>query len=440
MAKAAFAMQSIRPAQYLIYDKMPSGRENPILSSSPMEDSGISKGDRILWVDGELIFSNLQLSQIVNNHKALLTIEREGKTFLARVPRLAISDLRLTKVEKEELDDWRYEAKIENKIDELAFIPYNLKSNAVVENSLGYIDSKSQSKNYFEPTERTYSENALQKGDKIIAVQGEKITSSYQLLEELQTVKSLIIVKKGASPKSISWKEADRGFEASFDMGDLEKITESIGMATPITTTGSLKLLNPVTPIPLHEFPLDEPSHKARQEKLEKHQKEIEEISDQGQKEKALKGFQLYQNRLMLGLSLQDKTVAYNPSPFVLFKDVFKETYRTLFALISGYLSPKHLAGPVGIVQVIHHGWSVGAKEALFWLGMISLNLGIINLFPIPVLDGGYILFAVIESITKKPLKAKTMERLVFPFVVLIIAFFIYLTYHDLSRLITRFF
>src|SRR5690606_1659179 len=118
----------------------------------------------------------------------------------------------------------------------------------------------------------------------------------------------------------------------------------------------------------------------------------------------------------------------------------FQEVYRTLFALITGYLSPKHIGGPVGIVQVIQNGWSVGAKEALYWLGMISLNLGLLNLLPIPVLDGGYVLFALFESVTKKRLKAKTMERLIFPFIILMIALFIYLTYNDLLRLLGRFF
>ena len=49
------------------------------------------------------------------------------------------------------------------------------------------------------------------------------------------------------------------------------------------------------------------------------------------------------------------------------------------------------MQGPVGIVQVMQHSWSIGFKEAIFWLGMISLNLGVLNLLPIPVLDGGHI-------------------------------------------------
>jgi regulator of sigma E protease len=98
------------------------------------------------------------------------------------------------------------------------------------------------------------------------------------------------------------------------------------------------------------------------------------------------------------------------------------------------------MSGPVGIVEVIHHSWGVGIKEVLFWMGLISLNLGFLNLLPIPVLDGGHICFSLVEMVTKRPIKAKTMERLIIPFVVLLVALFVYLTYNDLLRLFSRFF
>ncbi len=82
----------------------------------------------------------------------------------------------------------------------------------------------------------------------------------------------------------------------------------------------------------------------------------------------------------------------------------------------------------------------LGVKEALFWMGVISLNLGILNLLPIPVLDGGHICFSLFEMVTKRRLKAKTMERLIIPFVVLLIGMIVFVTYHDLSRIFSRFF
>ena len=98
------------------------------------------------------------------------------------------------------------------------------------------------------------------------------------------------------------------------------------------------------------------------------------------------------------------------------------------------------MAGPIGIVQVIQYGWSQGVKEALYFLGMISLNLGLLNLLPIPVLDGGHIVFALWEMITKKPLSIKTREKLIFPFIILLVAVFIYFSYNDIVRIITGLF
>ena len=98
------------------------------------------------------------------------------------------------------------------------------------------------------------------------------------------------------------------------------------------------------------------------------------------------------------------------------------------------------MAGPVGIMQVMQTSWTMGYKEALFWLGAISLNLGIINLLPIPVLDGGHICFSLVEVVRRKPMKSKTMERFILPFLILIIIFFLYVTFNDLSRIFGRFF
>lgn len=422
-------------AQYLVYNK-----PNQLLPNSPLENSGISLGDRILWVDGELIFSMRQLMEVINSSYVLLSVQRGNETFITRIPKLKIRDLRLGSFERAELDDWRNETSLKEKIENLYFIPYNLSDNAVVENPLSYIDENSKEQLLYEQMERKPFYTPLVRGDRILAIHGKKISFSYQLLEELQTYKSLIIVKKEKTLAPISWKEADRLFEDSFPMTDLKKMIASLSRVEFQTQVGPLHLLQPVTPISYHGLSLSQKQKATIEEKLEHQKKAIEKIADPKQREEVMREFELYQNRLMLGIRPSDKFVFYNPSPFALFGDVIVENYRTLYALITGVLSPKYLAGPVGIVQVIHHGWTLGIKEAIYWLGMISLCLALLNLLPIPVLDGGHICIAAIESITKKPLKAKTLERLIIPFVILMIALFIYLTYNDLARLISQFF
>jgi regulator of sigma E protease len=170
-------------------------------------------------------------------------------------------------------------------------------------------------------------------------------------------------------------------------------------------------------------------------ELLEK-RKELEGIEDPEKRSQALVILDNQEKQLLLGLpSVQDRRVEYNPSPIAQFNGVLSEIGRTLKALITGSLSPKWMSGPIGIVQVVHDNSMISLKEALFWLGAISLNLGILNLLPIPVLDGGTIMISLYELISGKKVPPKTLERLVVPFAVLLIAFFLFLTYQDLSRL-----
>ncbi len=105
-------------------------------------------------------------------------------------------------------------------------------------------------------------------------------------------------------------------------------------------------------------------------------------------------------------------------------------------ALVTGALNPELMSGPIGIIRVVHQNSMGSFKEALFWLGFISMNLGIMNLLPIPVLDGGTICFALYELVTGQRLKTKTMERLIIPFALLLIGFFIFLTYNDIKGIV----
>jgi regulator of sigma E protease len=85
-------------------------------------------------------------------------------------------------------------------------------------------------------------------------------------------------------------------------------------------------------------------------------------------------------------------------------------TFITLKKLLTFGLSIKTLGGPVMIAQLSGQAAAMGLSAFLGLLAMVSISLGILNLLPIPVLDGGMILFLVIEAIRKKPLSRRTME------------------------------
>jgi regulator of sigma E protease len=429
----------LNPASFLIYEKYPDGKPNPLPEGSPMQGSGIEYNDRILWVDGELIFSKRQLISVINQPRVLVTVKRGSQVFLSRITRLKIADLRLSGPERAELQDWEFEAGLKDKVQELYFIPYNLTPDCRVENAISYIDEDASEKRQFETT-RSKLEIPLLRGDQILAVDGYKILNGYELLRAIQVRHVQMIVQRGMKYPSISWKAADNKFMAGVAFEDLQKLSQSIGTENRLQSIGDLHLLAPIQPKPLSEFPLSESIKERLASEFIAQKKQIEQMDNPQERALALRLLEENQKKLMLGIVLQDRQVIYNPSPFKMFVGVFDETWRTLRALVTGYLSPKYMSGPVGIVQAIHYGWMLGIKEALFWIAVISLNLGIINLLPVPVLDGGHICFAVIESITKKPIKAKTMERLVIPFIVLLVLFFIYLTYQDILRLLSRFF
>lgn len=421
----------IAPAQYLIFDGFSS-------SSSPMKKSGIQPGDRIIWANGTFAFSKDALTSALNEPKVLLTVRRGNQTFLSRVPRVKINDLKIDAAQKAELDDWHHEAKLQSKVQDLYFIPYNLSNSCVVETNTGYLDQNAEEKMHTAPC-RTPCDLPLEPRDQIIAVNGTPVATSFDLLSCLQTQNALIVIQRSKETSLPNWKMADAAFESSVDSKQLFELIQTIGSPHPSSQVGDLYLLSPVTLVSLSDLSLDPKIREITVKQYEADKKAIEKIENAQEREAHLALLEQSQKRLMLGIQLRDRTVAYNPTPIAQFFGVFEQTWKTLLNLITGYISPKHLAGPVGIVQALQYSWASGIKDALFWLGFVSLNLAFLNLLPIPVLDGGHILFALIEGVTKKPIKSKTMERLIIPFIILLIAFFIYITYHDLVRLFGKF-
>ena len=94
-----------------------------------------------------------------------------------------------------------------------------------------------------------------------------------------------------------------------------------------------------------------------------------------------------------------------------------------------------NLAGPLGIYQITSAALSNGFVSLLSWIGLLSVNLGIINLLPIPALDGGRIVFLGYELVTRRKPNRKFENTLNYVVFVLLMGFFIYVTYNDILRL-----
>jgi len=392
---------------------------------------GFQAKDRLLWADGEMVYSAGQLSQIVNAPTTLLTVRRGEDVFLTRAPRVPVSELKLGAPERGELDDWQHDAHLKGKLSELAVVPYMLSPDCKVEGRLGFIDSQDQQR-AFQPCERCTGFVPLEEGDRVLAVNGRAVKTPAEVLSEVQQRKVLVIVQRNNEFSAlVSPKQADAQFGA-YDHPTLDGIITSIGTDAPIVAAGDLHLLEPIQPKALGEF--------ASAEQVAASRKAFDTIKDPKERALALSEFEAGQKRQVLGLQLADRPVRVNPNPFTQFGSVLADSGRTLAALFSGTLSPKYMSGPIGMVHAVQQSWNDGAKDALYWMAVISLSLGFLNLLPIPALDGGYILFSIWEIITKKRIQGKTMERLIVPFFGLMVILFLFTTYQDLARLFSWFF
>ena len=109
-------------------------------------------------------------------------------------------------------------------------------------------------------------------------------------------------------------------------------------------------------------------------------------------------------------------------------------TLKTLYQLIVGRISRRAIGGPIAIAKLSGESVRWGFENLLGLLAIISINLGLINLFPIPALDGGHVVIAIIEALRKKRFSHRT--RLIIQQVgyVLILLLVIFVTFNDITR------
>ena len=112
-----------------------------------------------------------------------------------------------------------------------------------------------------------------------------------------------------------------------------------------------------------------------------------------------------------------------------------KRIYMTIQGFVSKKLSTKALGGPVLIAQASYESAKSGIGKLMYFMAIISINLAVINILPIPVLDGGHLLFLGIEKIKGSPISEKTMAIANYIGFALIISLMIYATKNDIMRL-----
>lgn len=111
--------------------------------------------------------------------------------------------------------------------------------------------------------------------------------------------------------------------------------------------------------------------------------------------------------------------------------------FTSLVDLVRGRESINNLSGPVGIVSAIGQAASYGWQDLLEMLALITVNLGILNLLPFPALDGGKVVFLVIEGVTGHTVPEKLQSVLTLATFGLLFGLMLFATYNDILRLIT---
>jgi len=139
------------------------------------------------------------------------------------------------------------------------------------------------------------------------------------------------------------------------------------------------------------------------------------------------------------------------PTPFELLSDTLEQSWKSVRGVCISIgnrlgmtdtrssIKPSLLSGPLGIGDVLFRtAKSSSVPYCLYFVVMISFALAVFNLLPLPVLDGGHILFGLIELVIRRPLPEKLLKALTAVFVTLLILLMVYVTFYDGKRMVQR--
>ena len=107
----------------------------------------------------------------------------------------------------------------------------------------------------------------------------------------------------------------------------------------------------------------------------------------------------------------------------------------TVKSLFTGGVKVSQLSGPVGIYSVVGEQAKTGLANIIYLIAFLSINVGFLNLLPIPAFDGGHILFIIIEMIKGSPVKPELENKIHTIFLMLLLLLMLIVTFNDILRL-----
>ena len=146
--------------------------------------------------------------------------------------------------------------------------------------------------------------------------------------------------------------------------------------------------------------------------------------------------------RYVIGITASGDAYTRKLNVLQAFSESLLQTYNVaklmvviIVKLITGAISTDTLGGPLMIAQMAGDQAKAGAGNLIFFIALISINLAIINLLPIPVLDGGHLMFFLIEAIKGRPvsLKVREIAQQIGLFILLLLMILVF--YNDITRI-----
>jgi regulator of sigma E protease len=144
----------------------------------------------------------------------------------------------------------------------------------------------------------------------------------------------------------------------------------------------------------------------------------------------------------MLGMWIHEESKPFTPTPLEAIKLSVERNiessgliFKTLAGLFTGETSVRQLQGPVGIAQLSGESAAEGLLSLLSLMAMLSINLGILNLMPIPVLDGGHILILLLEGVARRDFSMQVKEKMLLAGFVVLMMLMVTVIYNDLTRI-----
>jgi regulator of sigma E protease len=143
-----------------------------------------------------------------------------------------------------------------------------------------------------------------------------------------------------------------------------------------------------------------------------------------------------------IGITIAEATKSFKPGPVEAVKlsvqrnwETSGLVFQTIGGLFTGATSVRQLEGPVGIAQLSGESAKQGVLSLLSLMALISLQLGILNLLPVPILDGGHILIMGLEGIARRDFSVQAKEKMLFAGFVVLMMLMVTVIYNDLTRI-----